>query len=106
MGKKVTIKNDDELQPTDILGTDLVVSMGGDHTFLHASALIWDKRIPILGINTYPTMFQGALNMHSIEHKERKEMSEKILTVMEDDLDVQFEKRSRILFERIRQNDQ
>ena len=28
MGKKVTIKSDDELQPTDILGTDLVVSMG------------------------------------------------------------------------------
>jgi len=57
MGKKVTIRSDDELRPTDILGTDLVISMGGDHTFLHASALIWDKRIPILGINTYPTMF-------------------------------------------------
>ena len=80
--------------------------VGGDHTFLRAGALIWDKRIPILGINTYPAMFEGALNLHAIRYKDREKQAGAILETMEDDLGVQFEKRSRILFERVRQKEE
>ena len=40
MGKKVTIKSDDELQPTDILGTDLVVSMGKYYSSADLNSLV------------------------------------------------------------------
>ena len=81
------------------------VSVGGDHTFLRASALIWDRRVPILGVNTYPTMFEGALNNHAIKYENKEVETEAILEGMEDDLSVQFEKRSRILFEKVKQSD-
>ena len=83
----------------------LSVGIGGDHTFLRASALIWDRKVPILGVNTYPTMFEGALNNHAIKFESREIETEAILESMEDDLSVQFEKRSRILFEKVKQND-
>ncbi|HPW89842.1 MAG TPA: NAD kinase [Paludibacteraceae bacterium] len=37
---------------TNELNTDLVISIGGDGTFLTTAACIGDKNIPILGINT------------------------------------------------------
>ena len=37
---------------TDTLKADLVISIGGDGTFLTTAACIGDKNIPILGINT------------------------------------------------------
>lgn len=37
---------------TDTLNADLVISIGGDGTFLTTAACIGDKNIPILGINT------------------------------------------------------
>ncbi len=37
---------------TDALNADLVISIGGDGTFLTTAACIGDKNIPILGINT------------------------------------------------------
>lgn len=37
---------------TDALKADLVISIGGDGTFLTTAACIGDKNIPILGINT------------------------------------------------------
>ena len=61
---------------------------GGDHTFLRASALIWDRKVPILGVNTYPAMFEGALNNHSIKYENREIETEAMLEAMEDDLSV------------------
>ena len=69
---------------------------------MRASALIWGRKVPILGVNTYPTMFEGALNNHSIKYEKREIETEAMLEAMEDDLSVQFEKRSRILFEKVK----
>ena len=55
-----------------------------------------------MGVNTYPTMFEGALNNHSIKYANREIETEAMLEAMEDDLSVQFEKRSRILFEKVK----
>ena len=47
-------------------------------------------------------MFEGALNNHSIKYENREIETEALLEAMEDDLSVQFEKRSRILFEKVK----
>ena len=51
---------------------DCVVSLGGDHTFLKASSLIWDRMVPILGINTNRRIYAGALNHHYIDPSDRE----------------------------------
>lgn len=76
MGKTVKIISECDVSDEDMKEVDLVVSMGGDHTFLRAAALIWERRVPILGINTYPAMFEGALNMHSIKYEDREKETE------------------------------
>ena len=86
-------------------GVDCVVSLGSDHSFLRASALIWDRRIPILGINTNRDVDIGVLNAHFIDYEHRQKHSEWILEHMEDDHAVGFEKRTRFLYERVRERD-
>ena len=36
----------------DTKDKDLIISMGGDHTYLTSSSIAYDCSIPILGINT------------------------------------------------------
>ena len=40
MGKEVVVKNELTATEKDVREADLVISLGGDHTFLRASALI------------------------------------------------------------------
>lgn len=47
-GCDLHILTDDVLMPD---GTDLLLSVGGDGTFLSASSLVADKGIPVLGVN-------------------------------------------------------
>ena len=83
-------------------GVDCVVSLGGDHTFLRASALVWDRRIPILGISTNRDVDIGVLNTHWIDYEHRQKHSEWILGHMMDDHAISFENRTRFLYERVR----
>lgn len=50
---------------------DIVVTFGGDHTFLKASALLKDDSKPILGLNTVPEDFLGYLNSVVINYHQR-----------------------------------
>jgi NAD kinase len=50
---EVTCRREDELSESDAKNVDLVVALGGDHTYLVASQFIKPKTIPILGLNTY-----------------------------------------------------
>jgi len=75
MGKAVTVKTEIEATEEDVDGADLVVSLGGDHTFLRASALIPNSSTPIVGINTNRYAYTGALNSHFIDHENRDEHS-------------------------------
>ena len=85
---------------------DCVVSLGGDHTFLRASSLIWDSKTPILGINTNRDVYTGVLNSHYIDHRKREKHAALLLETMEDDHSLAYEKRSRILYERTRQHEE
>jgi NAD+ kinase len=49
---------DEDIDPTKI---DLVVSLGGDGTFLKTASMVPDSTIPILGINTDPQRSVGCL---------------------------------------------
>ena len=102
MNKEVIIKADADATVDDMREVDCVVSLGGDHTFLRASALIWDRMTPILGINTNKDVYTGVLNPHFIDYEDREKQAEMLLELMEDDHSVSYEKRGRILFERQR----
>ena len=102
MGKQVVVKVDSEVDLEDMKDVDCVVSLGGDHTFLRASALIWNRMIPILGINTNKDVYTGVLNPHFVDYNKRDQHAEQLLELMEDDHSVSYEKRGRILYEKIR----
>lgn len=76
MGKQVVVKVDSEATLEDMKDVDCVVSLGGDHTFLRASALIWNRMIPILGINTNKDVYTGVLNPHFINYSKRDKHAE------------------------------
>ena len=48
---------------------DLLISLGGDHTYLKSSSFIPDWSIPILGINTTTESEKGALTYNHINAK-------------------------------------
>ena len=102
MGKEIVEKSEEDISAEDMREVDCVVAMGGDHTFLRASALIWDRKIPILGINTNRNVYTGVLNPHFIDYKDMERHAALLLETMEDDHAVGYDKRSRIMYERIR----
>ena len=74
MGKDIYVVPDCEIDPEDdeerkrlIDGVDMVISMGGDHTFLKSSALIRNQDIPIMGVSTTSDYTAGALNIIGID---------------------------------------
>ena len=105
MGKEVVVKGEEDATNEDMKEVDLVVSLGGDHTFLRASSLIWDRKIPILGVNTNRDAYTGVLNPHFIDFDERNKHAGALLETMEDEYALHYEMRTRILYERIRENE-
>ena len=76
MGKEVTVVSEDDLGLEDeerlMDNCDLVISMGGDHTFLRSQAMIKSRSVPIMGINTVRANFNGVLNSQFIDFEERQ----------------------------------
>jgi len=104
MGKEVTVVAEDDILETATANelcpnVDMVVSMGGDHTFLRSQALLPDRTVPIVGINTRRGTFEGVLNTQYIDHEFKETMTTNLLELLEDESAVSYEKRSRILFE-------
>ncbi len=63
-----TLKKEVDLDETDILDKDLVVSIGGDSTYLQSAGIITDCNVPLLGINSDPTIRTGFLANVSIDN--------------------------------------
>ena len=59
-----------------------------------------------MGINSNSKVYTGALTSCSIDYHDRFKQTQAILEAMEDEHAVEFEKRSRILFERLRTKDE
>ncbi len=54
----------------EVASKSLIISLGGDGTFLHTSSMIESDQIPILGINTDPSRSLGNL-CNKFLYKER-----------------------------------
>lgn len=102
MGHEVLVKDEGEVSTADMDEVECVVALGGDHTFLRASALIWDKRVPILGINTNRDVYTGVLSPHWMDFSKKESHAEMLVETMNDDHSVGYEKRTRILYEKNR----
>ena len=62
-GRNVKVKRCYQLTEEDVedKDLDLVISLGGDGTFLKTASMVKDSSIPILGINTDPQRSVGCL---------------------------------------------
>ena len=52
MGKQIIVKRGSEITLEDAKSVDLIVSVGGDSTYLQSSSFAYDSSLPILGINS------------------------------------------------------
>ena len=106
VGHECVVKTTDEVSRDDMNEVDCVVALGGDNTFLQASALIWDRRVPILGINiSRQEENMGVLSPHFIDYKKRDKHAAMLIETMNDDHSVGYDKRSRILYEKVKTNE-
>ncbi len=67
------------LKPSDLDNVDLVVSLGGDGTFLKTASLINSNTLPIFGVNTDPTRSVGHLTSIPIPMDNRDKQIQKLL---------------------------
>lgn len=70
-GRQVHVERDYKLQHSDFHNVDLVMSLGGDGTFLKTASLINTRRLPIVGVNTDPARSVGHLTSIPIPFKHR-----------------------------------
>lgn len=98
-------KEDNFRMPSDVkvfdgndFDADMVISIGGDGTFLYAASKVGDKNIPILGINTgrlgflsdvYPEELEEAFDEISKQHYKVEERS--VLQLITDEPKLQEE---------------
>lgn len=85
--------------------TDLVVSIGGDGTFLRSAAKIGDKQIPILGINTGRLGFLADTSYNEFETALQEIFDKKYKiedrTLLEVEIDEHLENGSRVALNEI-----
>ena len=65
-GQRLPIDHAQIIEGSDF-DADVVISMGGDGTFLRAASMVGAKQIPILGINTGRLGFLADINAQEIE---------------------------------------
>ena len=95
-GMEVICKREDEVIEEDASGVDLVVALGGDHTYLVAAQMIKDNKLPILGLNTYQGVIGEALPTHSIEFNRRsQEINSIVKKLQQTEGNIETYKRSR-----------
>lgn len=60
-GRQVKVARDYQLTEKDFQNVDLVMSLGGDGTFLKAAGMVNSNKMPIFGVNTDPSRSVGHL---------------------------------------------
>jgi NAD kinase len=60
------------LTDSDAKDVDLVVALGGDHTYLRASSMAKSKDVPLLGIDTREAFNHGHLHGNTTNSKHSK----------------------------------
>lgn len=85
--------------PEDAHDVDLIVTLGGDHTYLQSSAIAYDCTIPMLGINTQVATEIGVLTGNRVNKRSARQETDMILAAMDDPERREFTTRTRILLE-------
>ena len=58
---RVTVMQEWPLRTEHTKNSTMIISAGGDGTYLHISSMIENDKIPIMGINTHPSKSMGIL---------------------------------------------
>lgn len=61
------LKKELDLDSSTLEDVDLVISIGGDSTYLRSAGLIGNMKTPLLGINSDPTRRTGFLTNTGID---------------------------------------
>ena len=77
---------------------DLVLSLGGDGTFLKTASMMNDRSLPILGVNTDPQRSVGCLCNRKVFYDSREYDIKKMFRYIERE-NFEFFYRQRLLFE-------
>jgi NAD kinase len=68
MGMEPILRKEVDLEDSDLAqDIDMVVSVGGDSTYLQSAGIIVNSRIPLLGVNSDPSRRTGFLTNIAIE---------------------------------------
>jgi NAD+ kinase len=67
----VEVVRDYQLVDEDFHNKNLIMSLGGDGTFLKTASMVLTSRVPILGVNTDPTRSVGHLCSKKIPFETR-----------------------------------
>ena len=70
-GRQVQVTRDYQLTDKDLENKDLIVSLGGDGTFLKTASMVKMNTLPIVGINTDPARSVGHLTSIKIPYEYR-----------------------------------
>ena len=79
-------------------GIELILSLGGDGTFLKTASFIKNRHIPILGVNTDPQRSVGCLCNRKVFHASCEDDIVKMMRYIERE-NFEFFDRQRLLFE-------
>lgn len=73
MGKEYICKFDEEIVPEDFTEyePDIVISLGGDRTYLRTSAVVTNSEVPVVGVHTYPHLQVGNFCRNMILERHR-----------------------------------
>lgn len=77
--KEVIVKNETFLTKEDTENVDLIISLGGDHTYLHTSSYLSDCTKPLMGINTQVLTENGNLLGNKIKTDQARADADLIL---------------------------
>jgi NAD+ kinase len=68
-GRQVKVARDYQLTEKDFHNVDLVMSLGGDGTFLKTASMINSNKLAIFGVNTDPSRSVGHLTSIPIPYE-------------------------------------
>lgn len=93
------VRQDNDLIPEHFEDIDLVITLGGDHTVLKTHGFIKNQKTPILGINTFPGWFKGALCSTVIEPMlMQKQIQNLAMCIHEEDFCYFYRSRAKVSF--------
>jgi NAD+ kinase len=98
LGLEYTIRKEIDLRHQDLGECDLVISIGGDSTYLQSAGVIDSSKVPLLGVNSDPLRRKGFLTSVGIEHKFMHKQISLLLRSLMDGINFEYFYRTRALF--------